>query len=403
MKLVRLILIAVIVGALMAWLIKSQEGFVIIAWDKHAVEMRLWIFAALTLILMIGVSAISWFFMTLKRTGRSLGRWKSHRGERKSRNQTLAGLVALTEGRWEKAEQLFNKSSQKAESRLINYLLAAKAAQEQKDYIKRDDYLQQAAEYEPDASIAVSVTQADLQYESGQYEHALASLSQLWGQRQRHPYVLKLLGKCYYQLKDWRKLYELLPDIKKNQILQRDHFLTIEQECITQLLILEAHKGCEQLQQLWQSLPSECHKNPVFVGVFARLLIELGALAEAEAVLRSVLKRSYHPELIYWYGLAAGRDNKSQLSFAENFKSDGLNDWQLHFALGQLSFNNELWGKAKEYLQRSLELKPSLEANHLLVLTLEKLGESNDVLKELLKTALSNAQSDDRPRLLTTK
>ncbi|WP_144392608.1 heme biosynthesis HemY N-terminal domain-containing protein [Pleionea sediminis] len=400
MKLVRLGLLAIIVGAIMAWIIKSQEGFVILAWDKHAIEMRLWLFGALLLMLIIAISVLSWFFMSVKRSGRQLKRWKDHRGEKKSRNQTLAGLIALTEGRFEKAEQLFNKSAEKAENRLINYLLAAKAAQEQKDFVKRDDYLQQAAENEPDANIAVSVTQADLQYESGQFEHALASLAQLWGHRQRHPYVLKLLGKCYYRLKDWTKLYDLLPEIKKNQILNTDHFLQIEFECTAELLKLEAQKGCEQLQQRWQSLSSEYQKNRRYVCVYAQLLIELGAKAEAEAILRSTLKRGYHHDLIYWYGSAAGRDNKSQLNFAESFKAEGANDWQLHSTLGQLSFHNELWGKAKEYLSRSIQIKPNLESYRLLVKTLEKLGETNDQLNRLLSSALEYAFDESHPRLL---
>ncbi|PWK52785.1 heme biosynthesis HemY N-terminal domain-containing protein [Pleionea mediterranea] len=400
MKLRHLALLAIIIGALLAWFIKDQRGFVLIAWDNHSLEMRLWIAAVLALGLIFVTFISSWLVLTVKRTGKFVSLWSKNRGSRRSRNQTLNGLIALTEGHWEKAEHLFIKASEKSDSRLINYLLAAKSAQEQKDYTRRDNYLQKAAEYQPNASIAVSLTQAELQYESGQYELALASLSQLWDQRKKHPYVLKLLAKCYYRLKDWQRLFDLLPALKQKQALERSQFESIEMECVTKLLISQANKGCEQLQHCWQKMSGDYQKNPQLVICFSRLLIELGAFTEAEAVLRSALKKGYKSQLIYWYGKAAGRDNQTQLSFAESFRQDGQSDWEMFYALGQLSFNNELWGRARDYLLQSLQLKNTLEASQLLIMTYEQLDEPVTTITRTLKKALASAANASSPSLI---
>lgn len=401
MKLRHLILLALIVGAALAWFIKEQRGFVLIAWDNHTLEMRLWIAAILILVLMLSVFLLSWLFFFLKRSGKNLSLWSQSRGSRKARGQTLTGIIALAEGHWERAEQLFNKAIEKSDSPLINYLLAAKAAQEQQNFPQRDEYLKQASDFEPDASIAVSVTQAELQYEGGQYEQALATVSQLWEKSQRHPYVLKLLAKCYVKLKDWNNLYPLLSPLKKAQVFSREEFLQLEQQCISQMLIKEGCQGAEKLQQLWQSLTGEYKKRTEFVLIFAQLLVELGVHAEAEAVLRQALKRKYHRKLIYWYGRAAGRDSQTQLHFAESFKADGQADWELYLTLGQLSYHNELWGKARDYLMQSIKLCASLEAYHLLVLTLEHLNEPLDSINHTLKSALMSASAANRPALMS--
>jgi HemY protein len=403
MKLRHLFLLATIVGALLAWLIKEQHGFVLIAWDNHTLEMRLWIAATLLLLLLLSVFVASWLLFMLRRSGKYLSLWSRSRGNRKARNQTLAGIVALAEGHWTQAEQLLNKAIERSDTPLINYLLAAKAAQEQHNFAQRDLYLKQASDIAPEASVAVSVTQAELQFEGKQYEQALATVTQLWEDHQRHPYVLKLLAKCYFQLKDWGRLYNLLQQLKKTRVFPREDYQQLEHHCITQWLISEAQQGAEQLLQLWQALHKDYQKQLEFVRVYAQLLVELNAHADAEAVLRQALKRQYHRDLIYWYGHAAGRDSQTQLHFAESFKNDGQTDWQLYFALGQLSYHNQLWGKARDYLMQSIKLCASLEAYQLLVLTLEHLNEPLDAINHTLKSALMSASTQNRPMLLTNR
>ncbi|WMS86132.1 heme biosynthesis HemY N-terminal domain-containing protein [Pleionea litopenaei] len=389
-------LCAIVIGAVLAYIIKDQHGYVLIAWGKTTIEMRLWLGAFLLISFTIAVIFLSWILLTVKRSGRRVKRWTAQRGSQKSRGQTINGLIALTEGHWTKAEQFFQKANEKSDSRLINYILAAKAAQEQGNYKARDLYLQKASEWEPDASIAVSVTQADLQFESEQYEQALATLSQLWSQKRRHPYVLKLLAKCYVQLNDWSSLYDLLPQLKKQQIFSNEVFSSIEQECLINFIHSSANKGCEHLQTVWQQLQSDYQKREDLVECFATYLIQFGANAEAEMVLRTALKRRYSAKLIYRYGKANGRDAKSQLAFAETFKEQGARDWQCLLSLGQLSYRNELWGKANSYLEQALNLHPDLEVLRLLLDVKQHLDEPNKNILNLITQVL------DRREISTT-
>jgi len=120
------------------------------------------------------------------------------------------GLIDLAEGRFSQSEGKLVKLIEHAENPLLNYLAAARAAQQQGNYDQRDNYLKAAHEAKPEAEIAIGVTQSDLQLASGQTERALATLMNLRSLAPKHDYVLKLLARVYSQIGEWELLAELL-------------------------------------------------------------------------------------------------------------------------------------------------------------------------------------------------
>ncbi len=393
MKIRHIILLALIFGAVTAWVLQEQRGFILIAWSNKTLEMRLWVGLISLLILMLLVSVISWMFFHLFGTTKRFKRWSLNRGSKRSRSQTISGLVALTESNWVRAEELFNKAINNADSPLINYLLAAKAAQEQGHFNERDDYLKKASEFEPEASNAVAVTQADLQFDAGQFEQALATLTQLYKNNKHQNFVVKLLAKTYVELKDWPHLFELLPELKKKQILSKEKYVALEENCLTNLLLKSAESGREHLIKIWERLSKEQKSNAKLQILLIRQLVKLNVLDHSEDLARSFLKKQYHPELIYWYAKTQHANPANQLQFASSFKNQGLADWQLFYALGLLSFREQHWGQTRDYLQQSIALKPTGDAYQLLIKTMHFLNESvsnlNSTLNDALKTIAS--------------
>ncbi len=117
----------------------------------------------------------------------------------------------LSEGRWEEARRLLLAGADEAETPLINYLNAARAAHEMGDIPARDAYLKQAAETTPGAKFAVTLTQAEFNIRDGHNEQALAALLVLRKRAPRHSAVLAMLAQCYESLGDWQALRELFP------------------------------------------------------------------------------------------------------------------------------------------------------------------------------------------------
>src|SRR5690606_17816810 len=82
-------------------------------------------------------------------------------------------------------------------------------------------------------------------------------------------------------------------------------------------------------------------------------------------------------------GLVRGADPARQLSSAERWLTDHAHDATLLLALGRLALRNELWGKAREYLEASFANRRDIQTCAELVRLLEHMGEQQAAQKIL--------------------
>ncbi len=196
--------------------------------------------------------------------------WLKWRRKNKSYSKTNRGLIELVEGNWRTAENYLLEGIDQSEAPLINYLGAAKAAQERGAYEKRDLYLRQAYHIAPQAKMAIGLTQAKLQFEQGQLEQALATLEQLLQIAPYHPVVVKLLQQTYIRLSDWKGLVKLLPHIRKADLLSLDQFEKLQKHVYWELLQANMSKP-DYIKEIWQTLPRKLKKDPQFEKFYASI------------------------------------------------------------------------------------------------------------------------------------
>ncbi|MFT5451464.1 MAG: HemY protein [Enterobacterales bacterium] len=391
MKLRWLLLITIASGFLIGPLIKDIPGFVVIALGDYTVQTRLWQAIVMVVILMLlfilGYHLIAKFWNS---AGRFKG-WSGGRRWKKSRQKTINGMIALAEGDWIKAEKCLTSAIPDSDTQLINYIAAAQAAQAQKADARRDNYLRQAHLAEPNAEIAIGLTQAQLQLNHGQYEQALATLTHLQNLSPKHGHVLLLLQKLYRLLGDWQRFLEIVPQLKKSATLSNADLESYQQIAWQKLLIREAARGgIEAIHSLWMTIEKSLCKEVALISCYAELLINYGADLEAEKLLRNNIGKLKNERLLSLYGTVRADDPSKQLIFVEGLHKtfSGSSIWLL--TLGRLSINNELWGKAKTYLEQSIALKPRPEAYQALALALEALGET-EAVKNCYREGLKNA------------
>ncbi len=229
--------------------------------------------------------------------------------------------------------------------------------------------MRKAFESTPGSDMAVGITQAQLQLAGNRLEQALATLVRLRKQSPHHPFVLKLLKNTYLRLEDWRELSRLLPELRKRSVLPEAELNDLERQ-VWHNLLERAAEDCrrqqkqdpeaslEPLTRLWDELPGFLRRDEYTIRDYARLLAGLGDEAQAETLLRKVLRNHWGDELINLYGRVKGQKPDEQLLVAEQWLKDRPNNAELLLALGRLSLRNELWGKAREYFETSLRLKP---------------------------------------------
>ncbi len=358
MKIGLLILgVAVVLGGLVGTLVVRDPGYVLVAYDRVALETSLW-FAVLLLIGLYFVIRLVVFVVVRLGAGRgNLGTWNRERKFRTARQQRVRGLLLMAEGDWSEARRLFVNSAPRVNSPLINYLNAARAAHEMGDTDGRDELLRQAHESTPGAKFAVGLTQAQLQMSARQWEQCLATLLQLKSEAPRHPQVLRMLADCYQELEDWQALTEHLPTMKKNKVLEPPAIMDLQQRAWSQRLsMVDDDPGA-----VWKQTPKELKRQSALVLSYARMLAEQGNATEAEAVLRTALGQNWHKDLIQLYGEVVSGDVARQLVVAEGWLKERPNDAALLLALGRICLMNRLWARAREYLEASLRMRRSSE------------------------------------------
>ncbi len=72
----------------------------------------------------------------------SYARWFVGRKRRRARKQTEQALLKLAEGDYQQVEKLMSKNADHAEQPVVNYLLAAEAAQQRGDEARANQHLE---------------------------------------------------------------------------------------------------------------------------------------------------------------------------------------------------------------------------------------------------------------------
>ncbi len=376
MKTLILGLLGLAVAVAAALMVQDDNGYILIGYGQWTVEGSLAFFLITNLLLFVVLYFGIRFVSRLLSAPRQMGEWRDKRGAKRARTALTHGLVELSEGNWKKAERDLIKYARRSETPLLNYLAAARSAQQQGAHERRDQYLQLAHESMPSADMAVALTQAELQIDHEQFEQALATLCHLREIAPKHNHVLKLLKELYLRLDDWHELERLLPDLKKRKVVEPKELQTLE-------LIVHRHQlsqaasdeDSRQLQIIWNGLSSATRAKEEMVTIYVNHLINRNETRQVEKLLRNTLSRQWSDDLVELYGRVDVDDDAHQLNVAEGWLKQRADNPTLLLTLGRLCLKNKLWGKARSYLEASISAEPSAEAYRELGELLARMGE----------------------------
>ena len=384
MKFILLVLSIFVLSIWAGVKIAADPGYALFAYENWTVQMPLWVAAILTVLLFILCHQLLLLIRGTTALRQRLRLWRrAHRREKAAR-MTNKGLKDLAEGRWLPAEKALINGVANNDSPLINYLAAAEAAQERGEENRRDDYLRMAYQSTPDSELAIGLTQAKLQYSQHQWERALATLKHLQQLDPKHPYVLKLLKNLYEALGDWHSLIDLLPVLKKHDVIATPLlFATFEKKIYFEYLkTLEQASDWEGVTLLWHNLPRHLKRDQDLWEAYTRCLIAEHKFDEAAREIKELLKQTWNAPLVRMYGLLETKTPEKNLHTAQTWEKQYGHNKVILLTLGRLSLKNHLWGQAKSYFESALLLEPSLELYAELGRTLEQIGDHEAALSQ---------------------
>ena len=378
-KIFAIVLVALLLGVGVVALIETDPGYVLVSHGNYTLETSLWVGLLLLALLVLLVYGLLRLVYSLVGGQRSLVSWLGTRKAHHASRLTTRGLISFIEGDWSKAQRQLLRGAKNNEAPLVNYLLAARSSNRLNEKDKVGEYLGAAADAEPGAAVAVAITRAEMKLHAGEYEQALACLTQAGGKTSQHPHVLGLLQQAYYGLQNWDKLAELLPQLKKQQLLASDDLRQLEREVYGHRLGRRAAPteaaALDNLRSGWQKMPADLKRDPDMLHGYVRMLSELGDPALAEKMILRALKQQWDSKLVRQYGLVESDNVSRQLTRAESWLADHNEDPQLLLCLGRLSARDKLWGKARDYFESSYRLERSGETCAELGRLLTGLGE----------------------------
>lgn len=394
-----LILLAAVLVGLLAY---QDPGYVLIGRGHTTIEMSLSLFTTLAILGFVLLYLAIRFVLRTWHMPETLRHWRQQRRDRKAREALRKGLIELSEGHWKPAERALLRYVRYSHTPLLNYLSAARAAQKQNAHERRDHYLAMAIQSMPDADVAVELTQAELQLAHGQLEQSLATLEHLRSMTPHHTHVLLLLSQLYQQLQSWGDLKELLPLLRKYKVLDQPALQDLTLLTYRKLLEVTARQhNADKLQAFWQEVPKDCRQDPALLGAYVENLIALEQHDAAEKLLREALRHHWQAEWVEQYGRVRSSLPERQLATAEGWLKGHENNAQLLLTLGRICLHNQLWGKARAYLEASIGNAPRADTYRELGLLLEQL-EEKDAAAECYRNGLMLATEGNSATATTT-
>ena len=388
MKIGIIVVLALFASAFGAHFLLSDPGYVVINFRGYLVEMSVPVMVLLTVALFGFIWLARKIIMAPRRIGEAAGRYRSARSGQKM----TRGMIEVAEGNFARGERMLARAASTSDSPLFNYLQAARAAHLQGRNDRRDDWLKLAYQEVPEAANAVLLTQAEFQLDQGHHEQALATLRRLDENSKNHGHALALMGRLYFRLEDWESLRQILPRVKKHAQVKAETLaawtVRIHQEQ------LDRATDSEAIAAAWKDVPKPQKSDISLLEAYYRGLMRTGQHQRAEKELASALKSNWRGPLVRAFGLVEGVDASKQLKKAEGWLSKHSEDPDLLLTAARLCLRNELWGKARSYLESVISLRPTPEAYQEYGALLNQMGEA-DAAAEAYRDGLGMLAGSD--------
>jgi HemY protein len=347
------VLLAVLAAALAAfgwhW-VAEDPGYVLLRLRGWKIETT--VVAALVILL------LAWAVLT---TLWRLLRWPfgalSRRHRRLSQQRLGAGLIALIEGRHGDAERDLNRASRLDSLRGPALLASAEAALRRGEPGRALEALDQAAQSVPQAA---RVLRARVLRREGKPAEALALLLPESDKGTLTPGGWRELVQAALATGDTRRAREALAPLQKSGALGHRAYAALEAQVL--VATLNATPDGATLNAMWSQWPKPQRRVPAVIDAYARRAAGFGLTLPAMDEVESALRREWSPLLIETYGSLSGDDVEARLRRAEGWLDAHPNDANLLLTLGRMCVRLKVWGKAHQYLHRSLALAPGAAA-----------------------------------------
>ncbi|MBL8385586.1 MAG: heme biosynthesis protein HemY [Burkholderiales bacterium] len=345
---------------------RYNDGYVLLFVAPKRIEM------SLTLFVILQVAAFVLVYLFVRAAAYTLRlpdqvrEFRERRARERARHALFDALISTFEGRYARAERAARVARENGEDRVLAALVGARAAHMLGRQAARDRLLEEAR---ADAAAAGSkaqrqaalMTQAELLVDERRDQEALQVLAELNAPGARHVAAQRLALKAMTRSGAWQDALRVVRQLEEHRaehpaVIARTREMAYDG-------LFTGVDAATQRERLRRVPRAELREAPV-ARTIARALAAQGLLDEARGIVEEALDRGWDEALVELYAdCAAETALGRQLERCEAWRVRYPREASLLVCLGRLCAQAQLWGKAREYLELALALRPNRAAH----------------------------------------
>lgn len=374
-----LMLAALAVGLALA--ARYNEGYVLLVLPPWRAEVSLNLFL---LALLAGFFVIYLLARVVSHTlalPQAVADFRRRRQEEKAALALRDAWRLLQEGRYGHALRCAEKARTDGAAAGMLALAGWRAAHALRDPRRTAEWAERVRGYDLTGLRAARLmTEAEFALEARRFEDARDALQQFALGEGRHIAAMRLSLRAEQGVGNWREVARLARQLEKHQALTAEQAAPIRSRAVREALrgLREDPSG---LMRYWRELDDSDRSEPSLALETARALMAAGDCREAQRVIEDALDDQWDATLVLTYGECGkpgepAGDVLGRIAQAEKWLERMPRDAALLLTLGRLCRQQQLWGKARSYLEAALAIAPSRTGHVELAQLLDQLEES---------------------------
>ena len=370
-----------IFATLVALFIKFNNANVVVFYPPYRIDMALTLFIIFQLlffgILYAGIRLARHFYLVPGK----LAALKQRRSEKTTDRALRDALKAWFEGRFGQAEKMAQRVAQSPNYVALAGLIGARAAHKMQKHDVYEAWLQKMSQ---DSTMLAArlITELEVAVDAHQAHSALQKIEQLRAHGVHHIHAYRLALKAYQQAGQWKEVLRVVKILAKRNALHPVVIAQLQANAYQHQLADVVDRT--ELLRLMQGVREEDLLEPALASLFSERLYAFSEYQSAAQLLENALRKCWDARLLTSYRKIAPPANHAvlaqQIQQTEKWLAQYPNDCQLLLTIGQLCYQQQLWGKAQHYFETALrQAKQNNEDNRLLTqiyLALAKLADA---------------------------
>jgi len=367
-------------AVVLALVLRSNHGNIAILWPPYRIEL------SSNMALVLTVLAFFVLHVVLLAIGKTLAMpqrirdYRERRRQQRSSRALQAAVLALFEGRYDRAERLaataVSTSRDKGDGMAAASLVAARSAHRLGAPERRDDWLRQASKADSDSAAALMV-QAEFALDDQQPARALDAVDRMTPGGAQQPIALETALGAYQQAGRWDRVLDTVRQLSKRGRMSASDAAARRLNAYRHML--SPREGdARSIRELWKSLRSEERKAPELAAPTVAALARAGAPDDARKIALAVLDTGYDEATVEAYGSMAALPPRQRLEQLERWRTRHGDRPKLLEMLGRVCASERLWGKAEAYLLGSLTAGDTVSARVALAQLYESIARPKD-------------------------